>query len=59
MGKADRKRWEGNVKSMEIIAKPLDKITEDDLVFYAKIIRQRAVYCQTRTQAALSLRQHT
>ncbi|WP_187427448.1 HsdM family class I SAM-dependent methyltransferase [Shouchella clausii] len=33
MGKADRKRWEGNVKSMEIIAKPLDKITEDDLVF--------------------------
>ena len=33
MGKADRKRWEGNVKSMEIIAKERDQITEEDLEF--------------------------
>lgn len=33
MGKADRKRWEGNVKSMEIIAKPRDQITQDDVEF--------------------------
>lgn len=33
MGKADRKRWEGNVKSMEIIAKPRDQITAEDLEF--------------------------
>jgi predicted RNA methylase len=33
MGKADRKRWEGNVKSMEIIAKPREQITEADVDF--------------------------
>ncbi len=33
MGKADRKRWEGNVKSMEIIAKPREQITEGDVEF--------------------------
>lgn len=33
MGKADRKRWDGNVRSMSIIAKPYADITEDDLVF--------------------------
>jgi hypothetical protein len=33
MGKADRKRWEGNVKSMEIIAKPHESITEEDVDF--------------------------
>lgn len=33
MGKADRKRWEGNVKSMEIIAKPHDQITKEDVEF--------------------------
>jgi type I restriction-modification system DNA methylase subunit len=33
MGKADRKRWEGNVKSMEIIAKPSDQITDADVEF--------------------------
>jgi len=33
MGKADRKRWEGNVKSMEIIAKPREQITEADVEF--------------------------
>lgn len=33
MGKADRKRWEGNVKSMEIIGKPRDQITEEDIDF--------------------------
>jgi predicted RNA methylase len=33
MGKADRKRWEGNVKSMEIIAKPREDITEEDVDF--------------------------
>jgi hypothetical protein len=33
IGKADRKRWEGNVKSMEIIAKPREEITENDVDF--------------------------
>jgi type I restriction-modification system DNA methylase subunit len=33
MGKADRKRWVGNVKSMEIIAKPHEDITEEDVEF--------------------------
>lgn len=33
IGKADRKRWEGNVKSMEIIAKPHDQITKEDIDF--------------------------
>lgn len=33
IGKADRKRWEGNVKSMEIIAKPTEQITESDVNF--------------------------
>ncbi|MGN8648367.1 HsdM family class I SAM-dependent methyltransferase [Gracilibacillus sp. HCP3S3_G5_1] len=33
MGKADRKRWDGNVKSMEIISKSKDEITQDDLDF--------------------------
>ncbi|MGF9711644.1 HsdM family class I SAM-dependent methyltransferase [Paenibacillus naphthalenovorans] len=33
MGKADRKRWDGNVRSMAIIAKPNAEITEDDLRF--------------------------
>lgn len=33
MGKADRKRWDGNVRSMAIIAKPDADITADDLAF--------------------------
>lgn len=33
MGKADRKRWDGNVRSMAIIAKPDAEITEDDRAF--------------------------
>lgn len=33
MGKADRKRWEGNVKSMEIIAKDHANITTEDVDF--------------------------
>lgn len=33
MGKADRKRWEGNVKSLEIIAKPREDITDEDVEF--------------------------
>ncbi|MCG7383384.1 N-6 DNA methylase [Paenibacillus sp. ACRRY] len=33
MGKADRKRWDGNVKSMAIVAKPRDEITEEDVAF--------------------------
>lgn len=33
MGKASRGRWEGNVKSMGIIAKPTEEITEDDVKF--------------------------
>lgn len=33
MGKSSRKRWEGNVRSMEIIAKPRDQIMEDDVEF--------------------------
>lgn len=33
MGKADRKRWEGNVKSMEIIAKDRADITAEDIDF--------------------------
>ncbi|MGC4375785.1 N-6 DNA methylase [Fictibacillus sp. Mic-4] len=33
IGKADRKRWEGNVKSMEIIAKPREQITAEDVEF--------------------------
>lgn len=33
MGKADRKRWDGNVKSMEIVAKKEDEITPEDVEF--------------------------
>lgn len=33
MGKADRKRWEGNVKSMEIVGKRDDDITKEDVEF--------------------------
>ncbi|MGG1445025.1 N-6 DNA methylase [Brevibacillus laterosporus] len=33
MGKADRKRWEGNVRSMAIVAKPPEEITEEDVQF--------------------------
>ena len=33
MGKASRARWDGNVKSMEIIAKPRDQVTEEDVQF--------------------------
>lgn len=33
MGKASRARWEGNVNSMEIIAKDRDKITQEDIDF--------------------------
>lgn len=33
MGKADRKRWDGNVRSMAIIAKPDAEITDDDRAF--------------------------
>lgn len=33
MSKASRKRWDGNVRSMAIIAKPDEEITEDDLRF--------------------------
>lgn len=33
MGKASRARWEGNVKSMEIIAKDRDRITQEDIDF--------------------------
>jgi hypothetical protein len=33
MGKADRARWDGNVKSMEIIAKKNEDITDDDREF--------------------------
>ncbi|MGF9741913.1 N-6 DNA methylase [Bacillus safensis] len=33
MGKADRKRWDGNVKSMEILAKPIEKITTEEVDF--------------------------
>lgn len=33
MGKADRARWEGNVKAMEIIAKPDEELTDDDRQF--------------------------
>ena len=33
IGKADRKRWEGNVKSMEIIGRPRDQITQEDVEF--------------------------
>lgn len=33
MGKADRKRWEGNVKSMEIISKDRASITGGDIEF--------------------------
>ncbi|MBG9774239.1 HsdM family class I SAM-dependent methyltransferase [Brevibacillus laterosporus] len=33
MGKADRKRWDGNVRSMAIVAKPPEEITEEDVQF--------------------------
>ena len=33
MGKADRKRWEGNVRSMAIVAKPREQITDEDIAF--------------------------
>lgn len=33
MGKADRKRWDGNVKSMEILAKSIDDITAEEVAF--------------------------
>lgn len=33
MGKVDRKRWDGNVKSMAIVAKPYEDITEEDVAF--------------------------
>ncbi|WP_353856854.1 N-6 DNA methylase [Bacillus sp. Bos-x628] len=33
MGKAGRKRWDGNVKSMEILAKPIDDITTEEVDF--------------------------
>ncbi|MEK4360838.1 N-6 DNA methylase [Paenibacillus sp. FSL M7-1455] len=33
MGKADRKRWDGNVRSMAIVAKPRDEITEAEIQF--------------------------
>jgi len=33
MGKASRARWEGNVKSMEIIAKPREQVTSEDIAF--------------------------
>ena len=33
MGKADRKRWDGNVKSMAIVAKAREDITEEDVAF--------------------------
>ncbi|MGJ9381518.1 hypothetical protein [Salipaludibacillus sp. CF4.18] len=33
MGKADRKRWDGNVKSMEIISKPINEITYEEVEF--------------------------
>lgn len=33
MGKADRKRWDGNVRSMAIVAKPREEITAEDIAF--------------------------
>lgn len=33
MGKSDRKRWDGNVRSMAIVAKPRDEITAEDIAF--------------------------
>lgn len=33
MGKASRDRWEGNIKSMEIIAKNPEEVTENDIEF--------------------------
>jgi len=36
IGKVSRERWEGNVKSMEIIAKPHDQVTESDIEFLRK-----------------------
>lgn len=33
MGKADRARWEGNVKSMAIVAKRNEEITDEDIAF--------------------------
>lgn len=33
MGKASRKRWDGNVRSMAIVAKPRDEITAEDIAF--------------------------
>lgn len=36
MGKASRERWIGNIKSAEIIAKPSDEITAEDVEFLKK-----------------------
>lgn len=33
MGKASRARWDGNVRSMAIVAKPPDEITAEDIAF--------------------------
>ncbi|MGG1641854.1 DNA methyltransferase [Paenibacillus sp. NRS-1782] len=33
MGKASRARWDGNVRSMAIVAKPREEITEEDVQF--------------------------
>lgn len=33
MGKASRARWDGNVRSMAIVAKPREEITEEDIQF--------------------------
>ncbi|WP_178023038.1 class I SAM-dependent DNA methyltransferase [uncultured Paenibacillus sp.] len=33
MGKASRARWDGNVRSMAIVAKPRDEITAEDIAF--------------------------
>lgn len=33
MGKASRARWDGNVRSMAIVAKPRADITEEDVQF--------------------------
>src|SRR5690606_34761929 len=33
MGKAQRARWQANVKSMEIVSKPREQITDEDIRF--------------------------
>jgi hypothetical protein len=33
MAKMDRKRWQANVRSMEIVAKPREEITDEDIAF--------------------------